>query len=68
MKARNPKSAQFWICIESLSVNDTLNHIREVVIDASLNFSETNPDVRTLVLNSPTSLAGQNAVHEMVQW
>ena len=67
MKARNPKSAQFWICIESLSVNDTLNHIREVVIDASLSFSDTNPDVRTPVLNRPISLAGQNTGYEMDQ-
>ena len=55
-------------CTESVSINNALDHIREVVIDASLNLSETNLDVRTQALNRPTLLAGQNAGHEMVQW
>ena len=55
-------------CTESVRVNNTLDHIREVVIDASLSFSDTNPDVRTPVLNRPISLAGQNTGYEMDQW
>ena len=48
--------------------NNTLDHFRQLVTDASLNFSETNPDVRIPVLNHPTSLAGQNAGHQIDQW
>ena len=48
--------------------NNTLNHIRELVIDASLIFSDTNPDVRTPVQNRPISLAGQNTENEIGQW
>ena len=55
-------------CTESTESVSILDHIREVVVDASLKLFETNLDVRTQVLNRPTSLAGQNAGHIMVQW
>ena len=51
-----------------LRVNNTLDHNHEIVIDASLNFSGRNPDVRSPVLYRPISLAGQNTGHEMDQW
>jgi len=51
-----------------LRVNNTLDHNHEIVLDASLNFSGRNPDVRSPVLYRPISLAGQNTGHEMDQW
>ena len=59
---------RIMVCTESVSINNALDHNREVVTDASLNFSETNPDVRTPVLNRPTLLAGQNTGNQMDQW
>ena len=55
-------------CCWAVTIINTSDHIREVVFDASLNFSEKNPDVRTPVLNRPILLAGQNAGHQMDQW
>ena len=51
-----------------LRVNNTLDHNCEIVIDASLNFSDRNPDVRTPVLYRPISLASQNTGYEMDHW
>ena len=46
-----------------LRVNNTLDHNHEIVIDASLDFSGRNPDIRSPVLYRPISLAGQNTGH-----